>query len=292
MTRADQRADEAPSAAAPPATPTTDDTSARVPQPRRADLTGRANRTTLEQLENRVTALERLAWGGRDETVPLDDCDPELRRLAAIAETGQELTARLAGPEIRAACERAIATWDDWHRRNRELLGVALTASHTIAITSADQRGRAHAVVAFREAGNELARLAAQRQGYLNAATHARRQLDQDQQVRDQHEREIEAGHEAWVTLLARLRMRSASALERGEPVPSWLVLAIGPPTVGASARWRDLAADLLAYRITYGVLGGREPLGAAPTSDDSTRRRRWHTELTRRLQSWHEVTH
>lgn len=291
MTRAHQRADEATTAAAPQAGTPADDSATRVPQPRPADPTGSDGRTTLEQLENRVAALERLAWGGRDDAVALDDCDPELRRLAAIAETGQELTARLAGPEVRSACERAIATWDDWHRRNRELLGVALAASHTISITSADQRGRTHAVVAFREAGTELAQLAAQRQGILNAATHARRQLDQDQQVGDQHAGEIEAGHEAWVTLMARLRMRSASALERGEPMPSWLVLAIGPPTVGASARWRDLAADLLAYRITYGILGSREPLGPVPTSDDSTRRRRWHTELTRRLQSWHEVT-
>jgi hypothetical protein len=262
----------------------------RVPAPR-TETTGRDSRTTLEHLENRVAQLERLAWGSWDDRVALVDCDPELRRLATTAETGQQLTARLASPEIRSACERAIATWDEWHRRNREVLGTAVAASHTIAITSADQRGRAHAVAAFRETRNELAELAAQRHGYLNAAIYARRQLDQDELVRDQHQPEIDAGHDAWVTLLARLRTRLAAAIERGEPVPGWLVLAIGPPTAGSSARWRDFASDLLAYRITYGVTGSTESLGRAPTSEHSPRRRRWYAELRQRLKAWQETS-
>jgi hypothetical protein len=281
MTQADRRTDNTTASA---------ELAPRGPQQRRAEITTRTGPATLPELENRVAQLERLVWGRPHDALALDLCDPELRRLAAAAETGHALTTRLADPDIRTACERAIATWDEWHRQHRELLGAALAASHTIAITSAGQPGRNHAVAVFRAARSQLAVLATRRQCCLNAAIHARRQLDHDQLVRDRHQTEIEAGHEAWVTLLARLRVGLAAAVEHGQSLPGWLVLAIGPPSARSPATWRDFASDLFAYRITYGVTGGAPTLGAAPTSEHSPRRRHWHAELVRRLAAWQET--
>jgi hypothetical protein len=258
----------------------------RLPEPRRTES---RPSDRLEQLERRVDQLEHLAWGDPRADAELDAVDPDLSRLAETAERGQSLTGMLASSEVRAACEMAVAAWEDWHRRHRELLETALAASRTIAISTGDQRSRAEAVRTFQDARAELTTLSTYRQGYLNAAIHARRQLAKDQEVRDRCQTEIDAGHQAWTTLIARLRLRTASALRRGEPLPAWLVVALGPPDDGRAGRWQNFASDLLAYRATYAVSDRVEPLGAAPTADDSLRRRRWHATLARQLRSWQE---
>jgi hypothetical protein len=262
-----------------------------LPEPRRNEPRVRDSDQRMEQLENRVIRLERLIWGTNDGESELDTVDPELTRLATAAERAHELTRMLAAPEVRASCEQAIESWDQWHRRHREVLDAALSASRTIAITSADQRRRASAVEEFEAARAELASMLGSRQGYLNAATHARRQLAHDEDVRDRCQREIDAGHRAWTTLNARLRVRVAAAVDRAEPLPAWLVVALGPASSGNLEHWRELASDLLAYRITYSVSDKVEPLGADPTADDSPRRRRWHGEIHRQLASWCDIT-
>ncbi|HEY1973164.1 MAG TPA: hypothetical protein VGH89_34800 [Pseudonocardia sp.] len=265
----------------------------RLPEPRRNESRPPERVDQLERLERRVSQLERLAWGDQRSNAESDSdlsvIDPELARLAETAERGQSLTGMLASSEVRAACEQAIAAWEDWHRRHRELLDTALTASRTIAIMTGDRRSRADAVRTFQEARAELTTLSTYRQGYLNAAIHAKRQLDKDREVRDRCQTEIDAGHQAWITLIARLRLRTASALRRGEPLPAWLVVALGSPDDARSSRWQNLASDLFAYRATYAICDRAEPLGPAPSAEDSLRRRRWHATLTRQLQAWQE---
>jgi hypothetical protein len=275
----------------------------------------------LDQLDQRVRRIERFLWGadgdadehGSDGTngtadrnggrgtggldgagdgyrvgeVALDQADPELTRLAEAAQRAHELTTMLASPDVRAACEQAIEAWNEWHRRHQELLECALSASRTIAFTSEGHASRQQAIDEFTSARARLATLQGHRQGCLNAATHARRQLDRDQQVRDRSQDEIDAGHLAWVAMNARLRTQLATALGHGAPLPAWLVMALGPAPTSHSARWRDLAVELLAYRITYAVTDRAEPLGPEPTSDDSPRRRQWHGELRRALDGW-----
>lgn len=264
----------------------------RLPQPRRVQSWTGERDELVQQLEVRLTRLERLLWGTPDGETQLDAVDPELARLAGAAERAHELTRMLVAPEVRTACEQAIESWEQWHHRHREVLAVALAASRTIAITSADQRGRTVAVREFEAARAELSMLRSRRQGYLNAATHARRQLDHDQQARGRSQGDIDAGHLAWATLIARLRVLVATALDHAHPLPAWLVVGLGAASPnGASARWRELATDLLAYRITYSVADRGAPLGAEPTAEDSPRRRRWYAELDRQLVRWAEHT-
>ena len=81
----------------------------------------------------------------------------------------------------------------------------------------------------------------------------------------------------------------TAAQRARSHAGPAWLVLSLGPPPAGSSARWLDLACQLLAYRITYSVSDLAEPLGAEPTLDHSPRRRHWHRELAHQLVSWQQ---
>lgn len=287
------------------------------------DLPGQPD-DRFDQLDRRVRRIEKFLWGtdgsagpggpegsdvpdtpdgwrstdgtastgagsldGTDTGAVLDRPDPELAKLAEAAERAHELTTMLATPDVRAACEHAIESWNEWHRRHQELLDFALSASRTIAFTSEGQASRQRAIDEFTSARAELGALLGHRQGYLNAATHARRQLDRDQQVRDRSQDEIDAGHLAWVALNARLSTQLNTALGRGAPLPAWLVVALGPAPTTHPGRWRELAVELFAYRITYAVKDRTEPLGPEPTSDDSSRRRHWHGELRRRLDGW-----
>jgi hypothetical protein len=262
-----------------------------LPEPKHTQRSGGERDEHIQRLEVRLTRLEQLLWGTESGDSELDLVDPELTRLAEAAESAHELTRLLAAPEVRSACEQAIHSWEQWHRRHREVLEIGLSASRTIAITSADQRGRADVVREFDAARTELADLQSRRQGCLNAATHASRQLERDQDVRDRSQGDIDAGHLAWTTLNARLRMRITTAVEHAQPLPAWLVVALGPASATGPAQWRELAIELLAYRITYSVSDTVAPLGAEPTADDSPRRRRWYAELGQQLARWVEVT-
>jgi hypothetical protein len=249
-------------------------------EPRREDR--------IEQLERRLHQLELLVWGtGGDDQTELDLTDPELVALAKAAEYAQTLSRMLVTPRVRAACEETIEACREWQQRYDQSRDTAIAASRAIATTRADQERHREAVQAFEVARAELNALRPRRQRMLNTAQHARLQLAHDREVRDRYGRDIADGHRAWATLNSRLRVRTAAAVERGEPLPTWLVESLGVPPSSSAAEWRELAIQLLAYRITYAVTDPVDPLAAEPSTQDSPRRRQWHRELQRQLDAW-----
>ena len=261
----------------------------RVPEPRRRQSREgepAEHLAHLQQLELRLTRLERLVSSVRaDDPSELELLDPEFARLAQTAQRAHDLAATLATPEVRSACQLAIENWEQWQHRYRKVLDAALSASRTIAITSAGQHGsRTDAVARFDSARTELAELHRTRQGLSNAATYARRQLERDQAVRDRSQHEIDAGYPAWRTLVARLQDLVIGAVEGNDSLPAWLVIALGPAATSNPSRWQNLATQILAYRITYAVSDRVEPLGPQPRVEDSSRRRRWYRELAQQL--------
>ncbi|MDT7750030.1 MAG: hypothetical protein QOD96_3692, partial [Pseudonocardiales bacterium] len=242
----------------------------------------------IAALERRLHRLEQLAWGtdGNDLT-ELDLADPELVELAVAAEYAQTLSRMLVTPRLRAACEQTIEACRQWQQRYDYARDTAVAASRTIATTRADQERHREAAQVFEAARAELAVLLPRRRRTLNTAHNARRQLAHDQGVRERYGREIAEGHRAWATLTTRLRIRTSAAVERGEPLPNWLVESLGVPPSAKAAGWSELAVQLLAYRLSYAVTDPGWPLGTEPGTQDSTRRRQWYRDLDRQLTSW-----
>lgn len=242
----------------------------------------------LAAMERRLRRLEQLAWGnGAADLTELDVTDPELVTLAKSAEYAQTLSRMLVTPRLRAACEQTIEASRQWQQRHDHARDTAVAASRTIATTCADQERHKDAAQVFEAARAELAALLPRRRSTLNTAHNARLQLAHDREVRDRYGHEIAEGHRSWATLTTRLRIRTSAAVERGEPLPNWLVESLGVPPSASAAGWRELATQLLAYRLTYAVTDQVQPLGEEPTTADSSRRRQWHRDLERQLAAW-----
>lgn len=242
----------------------------------------------LERLARRLRHLEALLWGdAEDQRTEFGPSDPELVGLAESAESAQTLSRMLVTPQLRAGCERVIEEYRAWQCRYDQTLDVALEASRTIATTNPEQERHQDAARRFNAARSELDALEPNRRRVRNSAHHARRQLAHDQEVRERYQREISEGHRAWSTLTTRLRVRAAVAAERAEPLPIWLVDSLGVPPSSGAAGWRDLAVQLLAYRITYAVDDPHQALGDEPDSSESPRRRQWYRDLMRELRDW-----
>jgi hypothetical protein len=241
----------------------------------------------LAAMERRLRRLEQLAWGDGADLTELDVTDPELVTLAKSAEYAQTLSRMLVTPRVRAACEQIIEAarqWQEWYDYARD---TAVAASRTIATTRADQQRHREAAQVFEAARAELAVLLPSRRQTVNTAHNARQQLAHDHEVRERYGHEIAEGHRAWATLTTRLRIRTSSAVERGEPMPTWLVESLGVPPNAGSAGWRELATQLLAYRLTYAVPDQAHPLGEEPGTAASPRRRQWYRDLDRQLAAW-----
>jgi len=266
------------------------DTQAGAPKDRAGEPQDRAGESEdrLAAMERRLRRLEQLAWGsGAADLTELDVTDPELVTLAKSAEYAQTLSRMLVTPRLRAACEQTIEASRQWQQRYDYARDTAVAASRTIATTCADQERHKEAAQVFEAARTELTALLPRRRSTLNTAHNARLQLAHDREVRDRYGHEITEGHRAWATLTTRLRIRTSAAVERGEPLPNWLVESLGVPPSASAAGWRELATQLLAYRLSYAVTDQVQPLGEEPTTADSSRRRQWHRDLERQLAAW-----
>jgi hypothetical protein len=265
---------------------------AHLPEPRVPGDGARESQAEPEDrlavMERRLRRLEQLAWGTGDaDLTELDVTDPELVTLARAAEYAQTLSRTLVTPRLRATCEQTIETGRQWQERYDYAREAAVVASRTIATTRADQERHREAAQVFEAARAELAVLLPVRRQTLNTAHNARQQLAHDREVRERYGHEITEGHRAWATLTTRLRIRTSAAVERGEPLPNWLVESLGVPPSASAAGWRELAVQLFAYRLSYAVTDAVEPLGEEPGTQDSSRHRQWHRELERQLAAW-----
>ena len=85
----------------------------------------------------------------------------------------------------------------------------------------------------------------------------------------------LDAGVAAHRRLAAKVRARLIDEVERGSVLPAWFLRAFGPtpPTRAPDPDlWYGLAAEVLAYRIIYGVRADDTALGARPPSSDDAR--------------------
>jgi hypothetical protein len=237
----------------------------------------------VKRLATQVAWIEQhLRASGSAQTLDLDRPDRDLQALAATADAGREAATALLDAAQRGTLEAAVAAHLAALRRYREAQRSVIDACERLPSARVDETGR-------RQARSDLtiarARLADARDTVANRADparSARERLAADARDRERAATTLEAGDRARRELLTRLRTRLVAAVADGVMLPTWLTRPLGPmPPAGAAQRWTDVAAGLLAYRITYRVDDPDDAIGDLP-ADAPARRRRWYADLGR----------
>lgn len=215
----------------------------------------------------------------------LDAADPELLVLADTAEHGECVERGLLAPDVRSACERAISVWREHADVHRSVRKRALKASRTIATTNFGQPGYRAAVMEFREAREEMARLSSVGQRSRKLAGEAYTTLEHDSAERGEHLEEIERACEARTQVTRVLSERLIEAVDGNIPLPGWFTDVLGnAPSPDEPIRWWEAAVSLIAYRISFRVRDPSRALGSRPGPSACARQRHWFRELDREL--------
>lgn len=244
--------------------------------------------TTVAGLVRRLHYVDRRARAADGATVVDLSPGPDLVALAARAELGESLRARLLDPAGRERAERAVRAWETWVAEHGQGVADALAASLTIARSTPGSEPRPAALARLRAARTAVGALRASRAGLLAAHDAAQAELGADEELAKRHAEAIEQGRRAWTSLLTRLRSRLGEVVDRAELTPRWFDAELGPGPLPADAdAWLDAGAELLAYRATYGVHDETSALGPDPDDASSTRQREWHARLTARFRTF-----
>ncbi|WP_410540127.1 hypothetical protein [Streptomyces sp. KL2] len=243
---------------------------------------------SLKRLTGRLQALEAhlLAAGGAP-LADLDTIDPEWKKLARNANHGWHVRSGLLPRHQREAhrfkvreYEGAIAERDEHRDKVVEAAGILATQPRT-------SRDFKQAVMDFgmsRTLAESHDQRARQLAGPARAAQAA---LAQDDTLRQAKASLIEQGDKAERKLNWLLRGRLADAIRNRALLPMWFVTVLGPvPPAHKTQEWMDLATQVLAYRVAYGITDQVVALGPAP-DEYVPRRTEWHSELTKDLRRW-----
>lgn len=238
---------------------------------------------TVKRLAAQVSWIEQhIRSSGTALVLDLDHVEEELGALAATADAGHRAADQLLSSFDRAALEVSVTDHRDAAARNRAAVRSLLDACARLASTERADPGHRQARTDYLAARG--ARAEAVREVNLLAADAeaAREQLAADDVERARLASTVTAGERANVELLTRLRTKLAAAVGEGALLPGWLTEPLGPrPPAGDSPRWMDVAAGIMAYRITYGIDDAQDTLGDLPASVGAYRRR-WHADLLR----------
>lgn len=207
------------------------------------------------------------------------DIDQTMVDLAATVERGErfqdELLDGVTGKRLRLAIERHA----EWQRRRAEQHTAIVALSE--AVVGKDPAAAARAAADFPAAARALRELEQDGPRLEAAAQEAARRLDADDTARREHRTDIAAVADAWQQLCRQLRAVIDEGVAKHALFPEWFRNSLGlAPPPGQPTRWFELATEIRAYRITYGVVNQDSPLGAPPPEDASRRRQEWYRRL------------
>ncbi|MFC8223756.1 hypothetical protein ACFUTY_37010 [Streptomyces sp. NPDC057362] len=242
----------------------------------------------LKRLTGRIQALEAhlLAAGGAP-LADLDTIDPEWKKLARTASHGWNVRSGLLPERRREALRLNIRHYEQALEERDEHRGKVVEAAGILASQPRTSREFKQAVWDF-GMSRPLAETHDQRAKKLaGPAQAARAALAQDDTLRQAKASLIEQGDKAERKLNWLLRGRLADAVRDRALLPMWFVTVLGPvPPAHKTQEWMDLATQVLAYRITYGITDQVVALGPAP-DEYVPRRTEWHRDLTKDLRCW-----
>jgi hypothetical protein len=235
--------------------------------------------SALRQIQHTATWLARYARPGGPPPVIDPTLQPATRLLALALEADQAafLSEQLLPDTTRVGFQHDITRHEKWKQSHSTHAAAALAASETLAATDPAQPEHAQAAAQFAQAQRNLAHLDRARDDIEARAQTARSALHDDDLARAEHGHELTEGTQAADELRSALKQQISTALGAGDLFAPWFTSCLGFTPYGSG--WLDLAADVCAYRITYHITG-EKPLGEAPQSDCSARRREWHDEL------------
>jgi chromosome segregation ATPase len=238
---------------------------------------------TVKRLATQVTWIERhIRTSGAVRSVDLDQVDPDLAALAATGEAGRRAAEELLAPFARATLEDSVTGHRGAVERRRTAEQALIDACGELAGTERTESAHREARGAYLAAKAEVAAAVRQVAALETEAEQGRTRLALDDEERRRTHAAITAGERAEAQLLTRLRTKIAAAVGDGAMLPTWLTGPIGPmPPPGSAQRWMDVAAGLLAYRITYDMDDPDDALGELPRAAVPDRRR-WYEDLQR----------
>lgn len=238
---------------------------------------------TVKRLSTQVTWIERhIRSTGSAPSIDLDHVDPELSALAATTEAGRRAADGLLPPFDRAGFETTVADHRDAVARRDDAVRSLLDACARLVDTEREDAGHRQARADYLRARSFHADAGRRLDVLGGEARAASERLAADDEERLRVAPTVAAGERAETELLTRLRTKLAAAVGDGALLPAWLTGPLGPmPPAGTAQRWMDVAAGLLAYRITYDVTDPEDALGELPDPVPGYRRRR-HADLGR----------
>jgi hypothetical protein len=208
------------------------------------------------------------------------DVDEAMIALAAAVERGERFRNELLDDATRKELQQAVDRHRDWQRRLDAQYASIVALSE--AVVADDEPAALRAAEEFPDAARAARDM--QDDGPLleEAAGKATQRLDAELDVRRAHGTDIDAVPAAWQQLYQRLRATIDEGVARHALFPRWFRdnLGLAPPP-DQPTQWFDLATDIRAYRVTYGVVAEDSALGAPPDGDSSGRRHAWFRRLS-----------
>jgi hypothetical protein len=243
---------------------------------------------TLRLIGQKLDWLIRAALGaGPPRECELDDVDGSLGELAAAADHGEQFKPHLLDSDARQSLQADVDRYRQWSDELDDRYAAALALSEAVAAAPAGAATPTAVAAEFRVARDELASLERDGVELTDRGATARQKLDADELVQREHVASIAAGEGAWRELIERLRGTIAEGVDEHALFPPWFCDSLGlRPSRGATDTWLELATEVAAYRITYGVTSRGIALGDPPPPGDASRRSVWHGQLAAALES------
>ncbi len=226
----------------------------------------RSARQAIARLTGEVQLIEgRLRMEHGVRPVDLDTLPSDLEGLVAEVREAEEIRAGMLDEDARAAHRAALDAYTELERLIAESRGRALGASRALARARVGRRSFRRAAAAYRiHRGRWRARDAELTARGAEAAA-AWTALDLDARLQEQYS--AHRGASALLELAAHLRGRVDAAVETHALFPAWFTITeLGHrPSAARGGQWRDVATQVLLYRLTYGITHGVLALGDPP---------------------------
>ena len=215
---------------------------------------------------------------------PVCDLDADVAEamvaLAATVERGEGFRSQLLDDVTRKELRLAVDRHADWQRRIDDQYSTLVARSGTVV--GDDEPAALRAAEQFPAVARALRDLAADGPGLEAAAREATQRLDADDEMRRGYRKDIDAVPDAWQQLYRRLRAAIDEGVAKRALFPAWFRNSLGlAPPPNRPTRWFELATEIRAYRVTYGVVADDSALGAPPAGDVSRRRHEWFRRLS-----------
>lgn len=208
------------------------------------------------------------------------DVDEEVVALAATVERGEGFRNQLLDDVTRKQLRLAVDRHADWQRRVDDQYATLLARSGTVV--GDDEPAALRAAEQFPAVAQALRDLAQDGLRLEAAAREAAQRLDADDELRRGYRKDIDAVPDAWQQLYRRLRATIDEGVAKRALFPPWFRDSLGlAPPPGQLTRWLELATQIRAYRVTYGVVADDSALGGPPAGDASKRRHEWFRHLS-----------